>query len=124
MPALELTGRYRKVVIWDRLYYDNYNRPLLDAPRELVVRWDDYAKEVIGPQGTPVAVDVELITAEQLIIGSILWKGALAELPDAPTGLRQVVTTGTTDEIRGQRNQQYFATAMRYGDTLPDLAGT
>ncbi len=124
MPPLERQFRTRKAVYWEAAGVDGDNQPLVKEPVELTVRWVEDRRQGVGAQGQPIAIDVTLEVDRELVVGSVLWKGALADMPATPTGLKQVVAVSVVDDVKG-RITGYGASLVAYSDRLPQyVAGT
>jgi hypothetical protein len=124
MPAPELNGRHQKAVLWEKVGLDNYGNPTLDAsPVEIVVRWEEGRSESIDDNGNPIGVDAQVIVAQEIPVGSIMWRGALANLPNPPTGLKQVISYNETPDIKGRVTFRKVS-LVRYSETLPTTVGT
>lgn len=121
MPALELSGRHQKAVLWAANGYDDYGQPEVDAAIEITVRWETGLREAIGPQGGPIAFDGLAVVDREIAVGSIMWLGALAALPSPATDLKQVVDYTETPDIKARAIRRTVKLA-KYSDTLPDLA--
>jgi len=121
MPHLETLSRRQKAVLWEYDSVDSHGRPLLKAAREITVRWDRTQHEGTDPLGNTITLDCALVVNEDIPVNSVMWLGALADLPGTPTELKKVALAGKVPDIKGR---QYYRTVslVRYSDTLPDLA--
>ena len=82
MPFEGLRGRTTKAAYWPCVGRDHTGQPVLDAnPTDLSVRWDDAVRTVLGPDGTPIAIDATVIVDRDIPMGSAFWKGSLQDLP-------------------------------------------
>jgi hypothetical protein len=120
VPPFEHMDRREHAVYWEKTGQDGYNNPTLAEPRELKVRWTHRRREGLSAEGTTIAKDADLLTDEELIEGSIVWEGRLAEaLVGTPTELFQVTSTSRSKDLKG-RVTGYGAGLTRYGETLPE----
>lgn len=124
MPPIETWGRFQKAVLWRNGGYDNYGEVKVLDPVEIDVRWEDTHNETVDPNGNVVAKTAQVVVNQDIAIGSILWKGELADLPSPVTNLHQVIGKTETPDLKN-RNIRRQLTLMRYKNSLPDeVAGT
>ena len=125
MPSPELILRYDPVVYWALVKRDAYDEPLLAAPVQIQVRWVNSASEVTAPNGTTVATSVRVVLGQDVVIGSIMYKGKLASLgsPPTPSGVDLFQVMGF-DPVLDVKNRFTGRTARlaRFNRTLPALA--
>lgn len=119
MPPLERSHRRQKAVLWAPLPgLDNYGERRVAAPREILVRWVDTLASAPGTQGGSDPHDATAVVGEAIPVGSILWKGALADWTPTSSGLMQVVRYGETPDVKNRFTARQVA-LRRYGDKLP-----
>lgn len=121
MPPIERPKRRQAVVYWQYFGINADGEPTVYDPVELDVRWEQNRREAVDAKGNPIAVDVSLVTGEELVERSIVWKGALADLPAEPTGLYEVSSTGVMPDIK-ERHTLYTARLKKHSDSLPEIA--
>lgn len=117
MPPLERTDRLQRAAYWEASGYDDYGRPLLLNPVELLVRWVDDDRDVLDDQGNTIALNATVIANQNLAVGSLMRLGTLAEALDNPGSYLEVKTFNATRDIKG-RNLRRAAGLMRAGDRL------
>lgn len=122
MPPLETMDRHTAAVYWRKTGVDRYAKPLLAVPVELSVRWVDEQREVTSPEGNTLVSTVTLTLGQDVALGDIFWRGALADLPgtvQTPDGdVMQVIGRRKVQDMKG-RNVRFTAYLMKYSDTLP-----
>lgn len=124
MPPIETSERYEKAVLWEFAGVDNYGKTLIYPPEEITVRWEEAKGNPSSDRnGEPVFFDSTAYTDFEVTIGSILWRGALVDLPENPTNLKRVKDNEDTPDIKG-RFRQYDITMERYTQKLPQIVGT
>tara|TARA_R110002020_G_scaffold376130_3_gene587299 strand:+ start:23134 stop:23505 length:372 start_codon:yes stop_codon:yes gene_type:complete len=106
---------------WDGTSVDDDGEPRLEAAAEITVRWEQRTEELVRPDGSTVAIDSNVVVAQDVTEGSIMWLGALADVDVPPTDLRQVVAFNKTKNFDGSQTRRTLK-LMKYGDLLPDLA--
>ena len=121
MPPIETLGRYEKAVLWPLSGQDNFGEVTLATRVEVTVRWDDTQREALDAQGKTIKIDASVLVDRSIAVGSIMWKGELADLPNPPTNLFQVIGYEETSAINNKfRHREVLL--MKYGNTLPALA--
>ena len=123
MPAFEVMDLIHTAVYWEAVGIDAYNNPtiLAEVGVEIPCRWNADSREVVNPKGAVVTTDGLVIVNQDIAIGSILWLGELADLPDPLTDLVQVIKFNTGDDLKG-RHQRRSVDIMKYTDTLPTVS--
>lgn len=121
MPALEKLFRHQKAVLWEASGKDDYGEVTVDAAAEITVRWAERRREGVDPQGNTIAIDATAVVDREIAVGSIMWLGALVDLPTPLTDLNQVVNYNSIPDIKGR---EFYRTVslIKYGNTLPVLA--
>lgn len=123
MPVPELNGRHQKAVLWELAGPDVHNEPTVYNPEEISVRWEETRRESRDALGNTIIIDAAVMVAQEIPVGSIMWLGALADLPVTPTNLKQVVGYDDTPDIKNRVSQRNVM-LMKFNDTLPVTVGT
>jgi hypothetical protein len=123
MPALETEGRLQKAVYWAKTGHSADGEATIAAPVELEVRWNNKQRVAINAQGTPVAVDAVVVVAQEIIVGSTMWLGELADWYGTgsagdDSGVMEVLTYNETPDLK-KRNYRRTVGLVFYKDTLP-----
>lgn len=118
-----LTGRHRRqnAVLWTVAGKDKFNRPTLNSPVDIRVRWIDKQEESLDQDGEAIRTDVTVKTDRSISIGSIMWLGRKRDLPSPVTNIYEVVSSNEVPNLKN-RETRYTVKLIRYGDTLPSLA--
>lgn len=121
MPAFEVRDRKQKAVLWAAASVDNHgNTTVSDDPVELEVRWVPTQKTATDAKGNPIAVDAVVIVDRAIDIDSILWLGAMDDIPGTSfsptTDLLEVVTYNETPDIKNRHVRREVG-VRRYNDT-------
>jgi hypothetical protein len=120
MPAPEVRALNDYAVLWAAGVTDGYGRSKVLAPIEIKVRWEGSIAESTSSQDTVQSQPAEVFVDREVTIGSILWHGRLANLPESPTGLKEVTGYEVTPDIKN-RFMQRTVTLTRYSDSLPTV---
>ena len=131
---MELQGRHQRALLWAFNGYGTDGRALREsASEELGVRWNDRKSNALDPNGTKISLDADIVTDQELVIGSVLWPGSINDLadlvsgtgsgtdlepPDDLTPIYRVVTTTKMKDIRG-RSTRFEHGLKRLYDGLP-----
>ena len=108
-------------VLWAVADYDEYGNPTVSAAAEISCRWEDGKRDIVGPDGSVIAVDAEVFVDQAIAVNSILWKGRLTALPGTPTDLKTVVEYS---EVPNSKATHYERSVLvnKYSNTLPTIA--
>lgn len=120
MPPLEITDLRQDAVLWDFNGQDRHGRPILENPVALKVRWVLNDAQVVDPFGNTIQSSGTVILSVDVKNMSLMWLGKLADLPNPPTNLHQVIKANTTPDIKN-RNIRFDYFLMRYSDKLPTV---
>lgn len=101
MPAIEKVDLRTKAVLWPSTGLDNDGEHTHGSPVEIMSRWELGRREIIGPDGSPRAVDGAIQVDREIATGSLLWKGELADVSDA-SGLMSVEMYTEVPDDRGR----------------------
>ena len=119
--SMEDDDRHDKAVYWEATgKTDKFGNALVLAPVEIDVRWENRATQVMGRDHKPIAVVAVLVLGQDVPVGSIFWKGELADVASASDYLQCEVYTDTPD-IKGIEHRR-LAYVVKYGDKLPSIA--
>ena len=100
---------------------DRYGKAKVNAAVEINVRWEQGINFAQVPETTKQQITATIYVDQQIPLGSILWKGTLANLPASPTGLVQVLDYGGVPDVKG-RYVRRLVHVGKYNDTLPEVA--
>jgi len=118
MP-LETHGRKQKAVLWAADGFDDYGEPKVDAAEQIDCRWENVNREVAGPNGTPIAIEAEVVVDKAVAVGSRMWLGELKDYTAADTKL-VVVAQREIPDVKARHFRRVCLLA-RASDTLPTL---
>jgi len=121
MPAFEKRDLKQKAVLWVYSGRNDYGEPIVKSPVEINVRWEKGMKESVDAEGETIGISDIAIVDRYIPIGSIMWLGALSDLPDSPTDLRYVADYKEVPDIKG-RNVRRQVALRRYSDQLPTVS--
>jgi len=121
MPAFETMDRLQTVVIYRPAGTNRYGRATVSAGEELTVRLRQGLNDSFQEEDQTISISASMVTDELLVNGTIVWEGALADLPAEPTGLLVVVNTSKVPDIKN-RNVRYTAQLSRFNDAVPEIA--
>lgn len=124
MPAPEHDNRRQKAVLWTRKGVNRQGQVTLNDPVEIMVRWKWVKREMVDRQGNTIAIDAEVVTVQDVAVGSVMWLGSLDDLPGTAllpeVDAMAVVSAPTTPDIKGRFKARTLM-LMRIKDTLPEL---
>lgn len=119
MP-LETTDCRQDAVLWAVNGADARGNPTVSAAIALKVRWEDETREAVDENGAPIATVATVVVDRVVNVGSILWKGKLANVPSPTVDLFRVVTRRDTPDLKN-RNVRRVLGLMKWMDALPTI---
>ena len=86
-----LTQAGQTAVYWPPGAPDQFGKPTIGEPRELLCRWVNVAEEVIMPDGTTRSSPSSVYVGQDLLVGGLLMQTTLAVVQETgfPTDPRQ-----------------------------------
>jgi hypothetical protein len=121
VPPIETSHRRQAAVLWKAAGPDQYGEQTVLPPRQIMVRWVDTVSEAGGAQGGSSGDDVTITVAEPVPVGSIMWRGTLANWdPGVARDLVKVTSYGETPDVKGRFTAREVR-ARRYGQSLPAI---
>ena len=122
MPSMEVSDLHQYAVLWaDSDTFGNFGRRELSAGVEIKIRWQQKQGEVFDSKGNIVAYDSLAVVDRNIPVGSILWLGKLADIPNPVTNLRKVIAYSETPDVKNRIARRTIKMS-RSSDELPDLA--
>lgn len=121
MPPQETTSRHQKAVLWAANGFDNNGEVKIDAAVEVDVRWEEKQTESLDPTGNTIRSDATVVVDQDIVIGSIMWKGILDDVTTPPVDLWQVINFSDIPDVKGRVDRR-LALLIRYSNELPELA--
>lgn len=76
---------------------------VLDSPREIRVREERNRRNSVAADATRKTVDATLYVAEEVVLGSQVWIGRLADLPDPLVDLLVVVGYDRVPDLKNNK---------------------
>lgn len=116
MP-LETDGLFQKAVIWVKLGSDRFNIDSYDTPIEIDCRWEDKNTQVKLPSGEIVNSTAKIMVDTDISLETVIRLGALADLPETPDNLHEVVISNSIPDLDGTEFQRTIIT-QRFTQTL------
>lgn len=120
MPSVETFDCTMDAVYWEALRYDSHGEFVVLGPVAIKVRWNDDITDKKDPEGHKIGRDAVLSSLTNLVVGSIVWKGALADVPTPLTNLYQLDKDVSGLDVKNRRTR-YLWNLSRFGDTLPTV---
>lgn len=119
MPPIEYSDLPDTIVLWPTFGQAENGTYKLDYPVEIAARWIKKKRRVLDGKGSTVAYDGRVIVDREIVVGSLLWRGLLADLPGSGkvSGLVQVKNFDETEDIKGIECER-VADFIRYPDTV------
>lgn len=123
MPPIETSDLHQTAVLWPADgSYDEYGNPAIGEPVEVSVRWEFCREEVVGPQGSPTALDAMAVVDRVVPIDSRMWLGTLDDWYGESGSAGEddeVLTVATYNEIPDVRGREFRRTVglTRYKDS-------
>lgn len=122
MPDIEVQELNQWAVYWPAPSYDNYGEPVVGDPDEIQVRWVGKLAGGQDPAGNKVGSTATVVLDRPILVGSLLWKGRMSDMPDLTflpkSNVMVVVGYGETADIRG-RALRRTVQVSRFASKLP-----
>lgn len=126
MATPETAWRSETATLWAASsQHDAEGRRRVSAGVEIAVRWEDGRGQSVDERGTPIAYDATVVVGQAVPVGSILFRGTLAQWAAAsstsPSGLYEAVQFREARDVKGRAVRREVRLA-RYRDSLPEVA--
>lgn len=99
---------------------DKFGKPRVSAGVQIRIKTELTEAENRNPQSSGVSYDYDAVVLQRLEVGSLVWIGKLADLPNPVTNLLEVVwydEVSTLDESKVSRT----AGLKRYSNAAPTI---
>lgn len=120
--SVETTARHQWAVLWAASGLDTHGRQTVEPPVEIQVRWKHTQRMGSDARGNPVSIDAQVVVAQDVPMGSVMWEGKLDDLPGTSyvpeSDVMEVVGQDTVPDIKG-RNVHRVLSLSRSSDSLP-----
>jgi len=123
MPPMESTCRNQFAVMWVPSGHTRTGDKTVSAGVELGVRWEDATETNRPNKSDEEQFDAMVVVNQDVVVGSIFWKGKEEDLPDPvtnATNLYEVIRFIKTPDVKG-RNFRRTCLLKKWSDTLPDI---
>lgn len=125
MPAIERVGRTQTAAYWGFSRYDDDGDIIVSPATDIRVRWVNSRKLMQNAQGKEIAVDAQVVAGEELVEGSLMYLGGLADWNGTgsageESALMQVVAVEMTPDIKG-RNTMWTVGLAWFRDEMPEV---
>jgi hypothetical protein len=120
MPPIETFHRHQAAVLWAANGTDTNGEPRVDSPVEIQVRWQNRRLESRGPETTSVSHDAVAVVAQDVVVGSIMWLGELADLPSPTSNLFRVVEFQSVPDLKNVFTRR-LVLLSKHGNSLPTV---
>lgn len=120
MPDVSVVNLKQKAVLWAYLGTDRYGQPKVQATAqatEIDCRWEQKVQERVNAEGTTIGYPITAFVDREIEVGSVMWKGEKANLPDPLVDLYEVVAYDEVPDIKG-RNPVRTVVLDRYAGSL------
>lgn len=110
MPDHERRDLYQIAVLWSKVRNDRHGAPVVGAPVEIPVRWNDKRRESTDKDSAVISVDATVVVERQIAVGSNMWLGELEDWLGTGSGsgdavtddVMQVISYNETLDIKGR----------------------
>lgn len=125
MPPIEESDLNQDAVLWPRTGRSQTNRPIVGSPVELSVdadtgvRWNRIRRERVEADGSPLIIEAEVITDQEVTVGSLMFEGRLQDwVNDGTKQLMEVAACYHTPDINA-RVSRYKLELAKFDTKLP-----
>lgn len=122
MTSVEKVYIKRKAVLWVATGKNRTNENTYSAGTSITLEWPQGFIQSQNPVETNETRSDEIIANQDLVIGSLVWLGALKDMPALAslTDLRQVISRTVTPDIKNRKTRYSFGLTY-YGNTHPGV---
>lgn len=103
-------------VYWEKTGQDRYGDPEFGVAEEIRVQVEKQNTQTLKDQSEAVSFEYLINVPKQLVMGSVLWLGKIADLPSEPDNLIEIVDIEEYADDTGLLFDRWIKGA-RYGDT-------
>ena len=122
MPRHEEAARIHKAVLWQFVRLGRNGEPKVRPPVEIDVRWVETRRQVVDPRVGNISVDAQAVVDRFIPEGSIIWLGALDDIPGTAltpeSGLMKVEYYDIAEDVKGRVSSQEVG-MTRFRKRLP-----
>lgn len=113
----------QKAVLWAFSAYEADGTPKVVTGVEIPVRWEFKTQDVIDSQGRTIRSDAFAMLDRDVVVHSLMWLGASADLPADLADITDVYEVFSFRKIPTIKGTHYQRTAIliRYKDSLPTI---
>lgn len=123
MPPLERMDLTETIAVWEFAGVNEFGETQVTEPIDLAARWVDAKRRSGGVDTNEIAYDASIVTTNDLLIGSIVWRGSVDSIPgtsEVPeSDLFEVVDRKIANDLKG-RNTRYEMRLARFNNALPE----
>lgn len=125
MPPFETMDRPHDAVLWESTgVTDDYGELIVSSPVEIKVRWNWKRSQTVNARGIPIATDAQVVAAQDIALGSEMWKGTLEDWYATGSAgdnadILYVATEGNVDDLKGRITRREYGLSRFRDNPLP-----
>ena len=103
MPHPETSDLIHRAVVWPYAKRNRFGTIVLANPVELRCRWVQKSRMATDRNGNPVALEAQVALDRKVRVGSLMWKGELADWDDTlQDEIFEVVFYNEAEDVKGR----------------------
>jgi len=114
--SVETCGLLQDAVLWLIEGTDTYGRKKVGLPEQIAVRWEKGLVLNLLPTSSSEQVESTVFVDREIPIGSLMWEGALDDLPDPLTDMRKVEHVKKIPDIKNRHTRHVVLLTRYHGD--------
>jgi hypothetical protein len=121
MSKPALSGLVEKAVLFAFASNNNFGEPQVSAGVEIKARWEIENGETLGPRDTVIKTVAIVLVDRDIEVGSLLWNGALVDLPSPVTELYKVADFNKVQDLKKRLPPTRYVRVTKFSDTMPTI---
>lgn len=121
MPHFTVKHLKQRAVYYAFSHSGGDGDPIVSAGVEINCRREYKIPLTIEGEASTLTYDTMYWVASAVIVGSIIWFGAIADLPATPTDLKEVVFYGEIPGVKARRFERIIL-LNKWNDSLPTIS--
>ena len=102
MPSVETFDCVDDAVLWEAVGVNDFDVVKVSAPVAIKVRWNEDLRDSQDSQATKVSITGSISALRVIPLGSLLWHGLLADVPDTLVNIVQLVSDNSGKDVKGR----------------------
>lgn len=107
--------RTQSIVYWEFAGYNDYGEETFNYPTELLVRIERRRRRTRDRFGNLTTTNYTINVGQAVVVGSLVWLGTIATLPDPETNLLQITKQLDIPSLKARETDKWVE-VLRYNN--------